>query len=111
MPEEKKTPDEDRMQRVIDPETGREITGEYVTGKLKELEKVAEEIIREALEEYRKNPDSKEEIYRKAYCKIREKLSIGSIGPATALTSSLMDDKIMKLAELLDIDKKNRIVE
>jgi len=110
MREEKKSNIDDKyVQRVIDPETGRDITAEYIGTRLKELGEIGDNIIKSALEEFKKYPNDKKEIYEKAYWEIHEKLGMGSIGPATAAAGPLMDKKKMKLAKLLDIDEKNGI--
>lgn len=109
MMENERNQDENMIQRVIDPQTGSDITVEYVEQRLKELETVANEIIKHATEEYRKEPSKKTEIYKKAYWEIHEKLGQGSIGPATAAAGPLMEKKMMKLAELLDVGEQDRI--
>jgi hypothetical protein len=106
----KKFPDMFETEKVIDPLTGSDITAEYVNQRLKELEIIAEKIIKLALESYKKNPDNKKEIYEKAYGDIHEKLGMGSIGPATALASPLMSKKKNKLADLLDIELTDRLL-
>jgi hypothetical protein len=94
-------------QRVIDPTTGRDITGEYINQRLKELEINAEEIIESALKEFKQDISKKQEIYEKTYWKIHNELGMGSIGPATAAASPLMEKKKEKLAEVLEINSKN----
>ena len=76
--------DESLTQRVIDPNTGRDITGEYITQRLKELEIVADKIILSALKEFKQDQSNKKKVYEKAYWEIHNKLGMGSIGPATA---------------------------
>ncbi|GAH45660.1 unnamed protein product, partial [marine sediment metagenome] len=76
--------DESLIQRVIDLKTGRDITGEYINQKLKELEIVAEKIIESALKEFKQDQSNKINTYHKAYQEIHDKLGMGSIGPATA---------------------------
>lgn len=109
MDEEKefKIKDEELTQRIIDPTTGKDMTGEYVTQRLKELESIAEEIIRKALKELKQDKANKIKIYKKAYWEIHDKLGMGSIGPATAAAGPLMDRKKEKLARLLEIDDEN----
>jgi hypothetical protein len=94
---------------IIDPETGRDMTDEYIAGRLKELKRVADKIIKRAVARYRKDPDKKKIIYTRAYWEIHEKLGMGSIGPATAAAGPLMDQKKMRLAELLDVDEEHRL--
>lgn len=107
--EESKKRDEPLVQMAIDPTTGRDITGEVITRRLKELEIVAEDIIKLALEEYQASPDKNKEIYEKYYWEIHQKLGMGSIGPATAAAGPLMYEKMEKLAKLLVIKEKDMI--
>ena len=69
---------------------------------------MADEIIEHAVEEYRKDPDRRGEIYEKAYLELHERLGMGSIGPATAAAGPLMNNKKRRLAELLDIAEEDR---
>ena len=108
-PKKERIPNELRTQRVIDPQTGRDITGEYIARRLKELERIADEIVNIALDESTIHPSKKKEIYEKAYWEIQEKLGMGSIGPTTAAAAPLMDKKKIKLAEALGVDKEDRI--
>lgn len=104
---EYKVKDENLTQRIIDPSTGEDVTGKYINQRLKELEIVADEIIGDALKEYKENKANKVKIYQKAYWEIHEKLGMGSIGPATAAAGPLMEKKKRKLATLLKIDENN----
>jgi len=99
--------DESLTQRVIDPDTGRDITGEYINQRLKELEIVGEKIIQSALKEYKQDQSNKKKVYEKAYWKIHNKLGMGSIGPATAAAGPLMEKKKLKLANLLEINPED----
>lgn len=108
-PENQKTPDDQMVQRVIDPQTGRDITAEYISARLKELEKFADELIKDAMDEVVKQPTRRKEIYEKTYWEIHEKLGMGSIGPATAAAGPLMAAKKIKLAKLLGVNHKDRI--
>ena len=107
--EDKRIKDDNLTQRVIDPNTGRDITGEYISQRLKELEIVAEKIIKAALRIIKQDQSNKKEVYEKAYWEIHNKLGMGSIGPATAAAGPLMEEKKHKLAQLLDIDAKDII--
>jgi hypothetical protein len=99
---------EERMvQRVIDPVTGKDITGEYVREKLKELEIIGNKIIKSALYEYHKSPELKKEIYEKSYDELHQKLGMGSIGPATAAAGPLLNAKKEELASLLEIEQND----
>ena len=95
--------DESLTQRVIDPNTGRDITGEHITQRLEELEIVAEKIIQSALKEFRQDKSNKKKVYEKAYWEIHNKLGMGSIGPATAAAGPLMEKKKQKLSIVLEI--------
>jgi len=101
--EDKIHKDENLTQHVIDPNTGKDITGEYINQRLKELEIVAEKIIEHALNEFRQDQSNKIKIYQKAYSEIHNKLGMGSIGPATAAAGPLMEKKKQKLAKALKI--------
>jgi F0F1-type ATP synthase gamma subunit len=102
-----KIKDENLTQKIIDPSTGKDITGEYVNQRLRELEKVADEIIHDALKKFQEHEADKVDIYQNAYWEIHEKLGMGSIGPATAAAGPLMERKKEKLAKLLEIDDDN----
>jgi len=99
--------DEHMVQRVIDLDTGKDITGEYINQRLKELDKTADMIIDKAFQDFRKDHNKKTEIYEEAYWQIHEKLGMGSIGPATAAAGPLMEKKKQKLAKVLDIRSKD----
>ena len=96
--------DEHLSQKVIDPATGRDITGEYISNRLKELEKIADKIITQAKQEFESNKSNRKNIYKKAYWEIHEKLGMGSIGPATAAAGPLMEKKWQELACVLEIN-------
>ena len=97
------------VQRVIDLDTGKDITGEYISQRLRELDKIADIIIDKAFQDFRKDSNKKTEIYEESYWQIHEKLGMGSIGPATAAAGPLMEKKKQKLAQLLNIDTKDMI--
>ncbi len=105
--EKEKIKDEHMVLRVIDPDTGKDITGEYISQRLEELGKIAEIIIDKAFQDFRKDYNKKAEIYEEAYWQIHEKLGMGSIGPATAAAGPLMEKKKHKLAIVLEIDSKD----
>jgi hypothetical protein len=97
-------------QKVIDLETGRDITGEYIGRRLKELEELADNIILSAKNECKgKNLEETKLMYEKTYWEIHEKLGMGSIGPATAAAGPLMYEKLDQLAEELGIPEEERI--
>ena len=101
--------EEQMVQRVIDLDTGKDITGEYVSQRLKELDKIADMIIDKAFQDFQKDHNKNIDIYEEAYWQIHEKLGMGSIGPATAAAGPLMECKKQKLAQLLEIDSKDII--
>ncbi len=98
-----KEPDEYLIQKVVDPKTGRDITGEYISNKLKQLEIEAEKIIKDAVAELNAHPTKRLDIYEKTYWLIHERLGTGSIGPASAAAGPLMAEMKQKLAEALGI--------
>ncbi|MBN1801569.1 MAG: hypothetical protein JW891_08700 [Candidatus Lokiarchaeota archaeon] len=105
---EEKIPQEDMIQRIIDPVTGRDITGESIRERLAELEIIAENIIERARMDSEQYHEKKIEIYKNYYWEIHQKLGMGSIGPATAAAGPLMAEKKEKLADLLEIPQDNR---
>lgn len=111
MKEEKpQIPREDEIiQKCIDPITGRDNTAEYIKQRLIELEKIANDIIMNAIEESKGNPDKIKAVYEKFYWEMHQKLGVGSIGPATAAAGPLMYSKMDKLAKKLGISKEERI--
>ena len=98
-----------RARRVIDLKTGRDITGEYITQRLRELEILADKIIQNAASDAEADPESKRKIYETTYREIHERLGSGSIGPATAIASGLMEEKKEELADVLGIKTEDRI--
>jgi hypothetical protein len=112
MKEEKaQIPREDEMiQKCIDPITGRDITAEHINQRLIELEKIANDIIMNAIEESKGNSDKIKTVYEKFYWEIHQKLGVGSIGPATAAAGPLMYSKMDELAKRLGISKEERIL-
>ncbi len=97
------------IQKIIDPITGKDITAEHIHQRLIELEKVANDIITNAVEESKKHPDKIKTIYTKFYWEIHQRLGVGSIGPATAAAGPLMYTKMDELASKLGISKEKRI--
>lgn len=99
--------DENLTQQIIDPNTGKDITGKYINQRLEELETITEKIIDSALKEYVKTQSNKVNIYEKAYWEIHNELGMGSIGPATAAAGPLMEKKKRKLAKVMEISSKD----
>jgi len=100
---------EEIIQKCIDLSTGRDITAEHISERLKELEKLASDIISKAIQDYHKNPENSKIIYEKYYWEIHQKLGVGSIGPATAAAGPLMYSKMDELANILKISMEQRI--
>ena len=103
-------PDDSLTQKAIDLKTGRDITGEYIGTRLKELEEIADDIIASARKKYENNPQDRIEIYQKAHEEIHQKLGVGSIGPATAAAGPLMYEKKDILADELNIAEEERLL-
>ena len=101
-----KRSDEEMVQKIIDPTTGEDITGEYINERLEELKNEAKEIILSAFKRYQEHPEEKKAIYEKTHWKIHDRLGMGSIGPATAAAGPLMDEMKKKLAEKLAIPEE-----
>jgi len=101
--------EEEMIQKVIDPITGKDITAEHIHERLIELEKVANEMILNAIKEYKGTPDKKQTIYEKFYWEMHQRLGMGSIGPATAAAGPLMYSKMDELAKKLGISEEERI--
>lgn len=97
------------VQRVIDLKTGRDITGVYITRRLKELEILADKIIQRAACNAEADPENRRTIYESTYWEIHERLGSGSIGPATSIASGLMEQKKEELADVLGIKIEDRI--
>ena len=101
--------DEVPVQMVVDLKTGKDITGEYISQRLVELEILANKIIKDAARDAEAHPENVRMIYETTYWEIHEKLGIGSIGPATAVAAGLMTEKKEELAEILGIKPNDRI--
>ncbi|KKK42897.1 hypothetical protein LCGC14_0891380, partial [marine sediment metagenome] len=63
---------EEIIQKCIDLSTGRDITAEHISERLKELEKLASDIISKAIQDYHKNPENSKIIYEKYYWEIHQ---------------------------------------
>lgn len=100
---------EDLVQRAVDLKTGKDITGEYISKRLGELEIIADDIIKNAVRDARIDPEIKREIYETAYWEIHKRLGMGSIGPATAVASGIMGEKKKLLADALEIKPDDEI--
>lgn len=93
-------------QAIIDPQTGQDVTGEYLAPKIEALKKSADQVIDQALAEYKKDPQNKIEIYKKGSIKIAEGLSSVSLGPATGMIDTIIKEKQDELGEKMGAEKE-----
>ena len=103
----KRIREEDMVQRVIDLETGEDITARYVSRRLRELEILADELIERAVEELSRDPASRDEIHERYESEMHERIGVGSIGPATAAAAPLLGEKKLELARRLGVPEEN----
>ncbi|MHA1292761.1 MAG: hypothetical protein ACTSQJ_08865 [Promethearchaeota archaeon] len=75
----------------------RDLTGEVIGEKMKHLEIVSNELIKFALWRLRENFDEKEKILEETLNYMDVRIGQGSIGPATAAASPLLEDKKKEL--------------
>ena len=99
--------EEDMVQRVIDLDTGEDITAKYITKRLGELEELADRLIEKALEELTRDPTSRDEIYERYESEMHDRIGTGSIGPATAAAGPLLSAKKYELAQRLGVPADN----
>ena len=66
------------VQRVIDLKTGEDITARYISKRLRELEELADRLIEKALEEFTRDPASRDEIYERYESEMHERIGTGS---------------------------------
>ena len=102
----KKIREEDMVQKVIDLETGEDITARYISKRLVELEKLANTIIDRAMEELTRDPANRDEIYERYKSEMHERIGVGSIGPATAAAGPLLSVKKHELAQRLGVSEE-----
>ena len=103
----KRIREEDMVQKVIDLETGEDITARYVSRRLRELEELADELIERAVEELAIDPTRRDEIYQRYESEMHERIGVGSIGPATAAAGPLLSAKKYELANRLGVPEDN----
>ncbi len=103
----KRIREEDMVQRVIDLETGEDITVRYVSRRLRELETLADQLIERAAEELTRDPDRRDEIHERYESEMNQRIGVGSIGPATAVAAGLLSDKKRELATRLGVPEEN----
>lgn len=95
--------DRDRMEKVVDPETGKDVTIEQFEERAEALRRVADYIIEDAVERWRAEPSRKLEIFNRAYWNLQQKVGAGYMGPATAAVRPIIDGKMKELAERLEM--------
>lgn len=83
------------VQRVIDLDTGEDITARYVSRRLRELEELA------------LDPTRRDEIHQRYESEMHERIGVGSIGPATAAAGPLLGEKKRELAIRLGVPEEN----
>ena len=103
----KRRHEEDMVQRVIDLETGEDITAKYVSKRLRELEELADGLIEKAIEELTLDPGRGDDIYERYESEMHERIGTGSIGPATAAAGPLLSAKKYELAQRLGVPEEN----
>ena len=79
-------------------------TSSYINDKLKELELVADELIKFAMWRWERNPKKKEIILKETEDWLNQRIGHGSIGPATAAAGPLLREKIEELRILFKKD-------
>jgi hypothetical protein len=95
------------VQKVIDLETGEDITARYISKRLVELEELANTLIDRAVEELTRDPANRDEIYERYESEMNERIGMGSIGPATAVAGPLLSAKKYELAQRLGVHEDN----
>ncbi len=97
-------PREDQMpqQRVVDANTGRDITGQYIREGLEKLEEIGHRLIETAQFLVKRHPDWKEQIYEDFRDWLHIVIGQGSLGPATAAAAPLMRSLQEELARRFD---------
>ena len=79
-------------------------TSSYINDKLKELELVADELIKFAIWRWERNPKEKDTILKETEDWLNQRIGHGSIGPATAAAGPLLREKIEELRLLFKKD-------
>ncbi len=103
----KRIREEDMVQKVIDLDTGEDITAKYVTRRLGELEILADKLIASAVEELSRDPGKRDEIHERYESEMHERIGVGSIGPATAVAAGLLSEKKHELAVKLGVPEED----
>ena len=79
-------------------------TSSYINDKLKELELIANELIKFAMWRWERNPKEKDTILKETEEWLNQRIGHGSIGPATAAAEPLLREKIEELRLLFKKD-------
>ena len=79
-------------------------TSSYINDKLKELELIANELIKFAMWRWERNPKEKDTILKETEDWLNQRIGHGSIGPATAAAEPLLREKIEELRLLFKKD-------
>ncbi|MFX0186618.1 MAG: hypothetical protein ACFE8A_02660 [Candidatus Hodarchaeota archaeon] len=95
----KKENDENReeVQKVQIINSKQNHTSSYIKDKLKELEFVADELIKFAMWRWEKTPNKKDKILKETEEWLTQRIGHGSIGPATAAAEPLLREKLEEL--------------
>ncbi len=86
------------LQRVINPSTGQDITGQYISDGLQKLEDIGRKLIDTAQWLAERHPDWKEVIYEDFREWLHVVIGQGSLGPATAAAGPLLNQMQEELA-------------
>lgn len=79
-------------------------TSSYINDKLKELELIADELIKFTMWRWERNPKEKDTILKETEDWLNQRIGQGSIGPATAAAGPLLREKIEELCLLFKKD-------
>lgn len=78
----------------------------YIKDKLKELELIADELIRYAIWLWEKSPQDKKVILKEIEAYLTQRIGHGSIGPATSAAEPLLNNKLKELYSLFNMNNK-----
>ncbi len=78
------------LQKVVDAETGQDITGQYIREGLEKLKEIGHRLIETAQFLVERHPDWKENIYEDFRDWLQIVIGQGSLGPATAAAAPLL---------------------
>ncbi len=94
VPSESRVP----LQRVVDPGTGRDNTGQYIHEGLQKLEEIGRKLLDTAQWLAERHPDWKEKIYEDFQDWLHIVIGQGSLGPGTAAAGPLLSQMQEELA-------------